>query len=173
MMTTFQLLGHLSKGPRLVSRTILNVNNLVIHLIYTAALSHPPQHAVALLVCMAVLCSVSDYLCFWPAVVYLGFRVLFPIFWAMGGKWNPLIELSTQPCYGVLNLWKASLVHQLLVGAALRPLLPADEPMFIAAVAGGHVAITLGAGVVQFIFSKILAAGFEAPTVRKIYGKKN
>ena len=55
MMTTFQFLGHLSKGSRLVSGTILNVNNLVIHLIYTAALAHPPRYTVAR---MAVLCSV-------------------------------------------------------------------------------------------------------------------
>jgi hypothetical protein len=38
--------------------------------------------------------------------VYLASRFFFLPFWASGGKWNVLIELSTQPCYAVLNLWK-------------------------------------------------------------------
>eukprot|EP01050_Picozoa_sp_SAG11_P020298 SAG11_NODE_3397_length_2471_cov_2.713744_2_plen_143_part_00 len=27
-------------------------------------------------------------------------------FWAVGGTWTPLIEISTQPCYAVINLWR-------------------------------------------------------------------
>jgi hypothetical protein len=99
--------------------------------------------------------------------VYVAFRFCFLPFWAIGGKWTPLIELSTQPCYAVLNLWKASLLHQLFTGAALRPLLPGDMPAFVGTLAAGHVAISVSCFVVIGAFSKVVNKGFPAPAAAK------
>ena len=99
--------------------------------------------------------------------VYVAFRSCFLPFWAAGGKWTVLIELSTQPCYAVLSLWKVSLVHQMFTGAALRPLLPEAAPAFIGTVAAAHVAITVGSFVLLGGLSKIINQGFPAPTSPK------
>ncbi len=99
--------------------------------------------------------------------VYVAFRFCFLPLWAIGGKWTVLIELSTQPCYAVLNLWKASLLHQMFTGAALRPLLPADMPAFIGTVAAAHVAITVGCFVVFGTFSALVNKGFPATAPTK------
>ena len=97
--------------------------------------------------------------------------MLFPVFWAYGGQWTVLIEVSTQPCYAVLTLWKASLAYQLATGEALRPLLPAEEPQFVGACLGLQVANTVGALVVFGAFSKLLNMGFPAAATSKKKGK--
>ena len=95
--------------------------------------------------------------------VYVAFRCCFLPFWAMGGKWTVLIELSTQPCYAVLSLWKASLLHKMATGTALRALLPDQTPEFIAALAAMHVAMQVGSLVIFGGISTVINKAFPAP----------
>mmetsp|Transcript_87257 Transcript_87257/g.267061 ORF Transcript_87257/g.267061 Transcript_87257/m.267061 type:complete len:201 (-) Transcript_87257:93-695(-) len=94
------------------------------------------------------------------AYFYIAFRLLFPVFWAVGGKWNALIELSTQPCYAVLNYWKASLIYLVFTGNRLVDKLPPSTALFVLACIAIHVVLTLVTFVPGYGFFRVLKLGF-------------
>ena len=93
------------------------------------------------------------------AAVYLVARFFYPVFWAVGGKWTLLIELSTQTCYGALNYWKARLIGEMM-GIDVRSHLPASTPAFIGACALLHLGIFTASTLVQMPIIELMARRF-------------
>lgn len=94
------------------------------------------------------------------AYFYIGCRFWFPVLWAVKGKWTFLVELSTQPCYGVLNYWKASLAYLVFTGDQLADLLPSSLVLFVLVCVGLHVVITLVTFALGKVFALALKRGF-------------
>eukprot|EP00929_Paragymnodinium_shiwhaense_P014464 TRINITY_DN12236_c0_g1_i8.p1 TRINITY_DN12236_c0_g1~~TRINITY_DN12236_c0_g1_i8.p1 ORF type:complete len:202 (-),score=39.43 TRINITY_DN12236_c0_g1_i8:304-909(-) len=100
--------------------------------------------------------------------VYLVARALFPVFWAVKGKWNLLIELSTQPCYAVINYFLVSLAYLAVTGKQFATILPDNAFLLILAIVGIHLAcsvVVMGPG---FLVATMLSKGF--PEQEDTYG---
>mmetsp|Transcript_25634 Transcript_25634/g.35690 ORF Transcript_25634/g.35690 Transcript_25634/m.35690 type:complete len:217 (-) Transcript_25634:129-779(-) len=93
--------------------------------------------------------------------VYIAFRALYPIMWAIKGEWNPFfIELSNQPSYAVLNYFKVSLLWQIFLGTPLSEALPDSSIRFVLSCMGIHCLTLIVIMALSWPFYKALELGF-------------
>uniref|UniRef100_A0A7S2AHL1 MAPEG family protein n=1 Tax=Alexandrium andersonii TaxID=327968 RepID=A0A7S2AHL1_9DINO len=95
-------------------------------------------------------------------LVYCVFRLLFPVFWAVKGRWNLLIEASTQPCYAIMNYWTASLLYLAVTGRQLGAVMPSNVLLVVIVVVLIHLGLTVVVFLVGGAFAKLLEQGFES-----------
>merc|ERR1719323_2018094 len=92
---------------------------------------------------------------------YVFFRALFPIFWAIKGQWNLLIELSTQPAYAVINYYYVSLLYVLFTGKQFRDEWMPGNPIAVVVVFFVlHIVCSLVIMPLGFALAAGLAKGF-------------
>merc|ERR1712187_216609 len=66
-------------------------------------------------------------------LVYVGFRLVYPVLWSINGRFTILVELSTQPNYMVVGWYYASLFYTAVSGDILEPAQPWLWPVYLVA----------------------------------------
>jgi len=93
---------------------------------------------------------------------YCVIRIFFPIFWAVKGQWNLLIEISTQGCYTVNNYFLAALFYLVCTGRQLVEVMPQNTAVFVLSLVVLHVVMNVALAVPFFGVSKLLQRLFDS-----------